>query len=293
MPKQFDGQTRETTKAAYLSYIADGLTHKQAITATAQALQMPRRRIADWAKRFDWETEATAEIGETREAYIRRLAKTAKVSETMIKLSMRVQELQDAGELPADTIQRIKSGETTQRKVLNAYDKQKQEEHAAYTVKRNLCLGVDPGIAFTGWGSVQRQPVDFKMIDSGVISTETELPIGTRLEIHYNEFRKLLKAQEPTLVCIESVFFNRNIKSALSTAQVIGVIELACIQQKIQTLQVKPQAVKAAVTGRGTVGKEQVKRCVNKLLGTQLTSPHEADASAAAIAGLLHRNALR
>lgn len=161
------------------------------------------------------------------------------------------------------------------------------------TTKRHLCLGVDPGIASTGWGIVQRKPTGFARLDSGVISTNAVLPIGTRLEIHFDGFKELLAEHAPTLVCIEAVFFNRNIKSCISTASVIAVIELACIQRGTPTLQVKPQAVKAAVTGRGTSAKEQVKRNVNKLLRTEITSSHEADAAAAAIAGLLHLNARR
>ena len=161
------------------------------------------------------------------------------------------------------------------------------------TTKRHLCLGVDPGIASTGWGIVQRKPTRFARVGSGVIDTEAALPIGTRLEIHYNAFQELLTEHEPKIVCIEAVFFNRNIKSCISTASVIAVIELACIQRNVPTLQVKPQAVKAAVTGRGTAGKQQVKRNVNKLLRTEITSNHEADAAAAAIAGLLHLNAIR
>lgn len=167
------------------------------------------------------------------------------------------------------------------------------ETPATYRTQRHICLGVDPGIASTGWAAVQRNPVDFKMLRSGVIETETVLPVGTRLEIHYNAFVKLLKAHAPTLVCIEAVYFNRNINSCISTASVIAVVELACIQQKIPTRQVKPQAVKAAVTGRGTAGKQQVKRNVNKLLSTEIRSNHEADACAAAIAGLLHLNTIR
>lgn len=161
------------------------------------------------------------------------------------------------------------------------------------TTKRNLCLGVDPGIASTGWGIVQRKPTGFQLIGSGVQNTKAILPIGTRLENHYNAFQELLTEHAPTLVCIEGVFFNRNISSCISTASVIAVIELACIQRGIPTLQVKPQAVKAAVTGKGRAGKQQVKRNVNKLLRTQIKSPHEADAAAAAIAGLLHLKAIR
>ena len=87
---------------------------------------------------------------------------------------------------------------------------------------------------------------------------------------------------------IEAVFFNKNISSCLSTASVIAVAELASVQASIPTFQVKPQAVKSAVTGVGTASKTAVKRMVNKLLAVEITSDHEADAAATAIAGLLH-----
>ena len=86
---------------------------------------------------------------------------------------------------------------------------------------------------------------------------------------------------------IESVFFNRNISSCISTASVIAIAELAAEQVSIPTLQIKPQLVKAAVTGTGNASKSAVKKMVNKLLGSNLRNGHEADAAAAAIAGLL------
>ena len=58
MPKQMDEQAVSNAKTAYLSYIETGLTHKQAITATAEAHDIPRRRVNDWANAFGWESEA-------------------------------------------------------------------------------------------------------------------------------------------------------------------------------------------------------------------------------------------
>ena len=80
----------------------------------------------------------------------------------------------------------------------------------------------------------------------------------------------------PTLVSIESVFFNENVSSCISTTSVIAVVELASVWLGIPTLQIKSQAVKSAV-----------KRMVNKLLRSEIRNGHEADAAAAAIAGLL------
>lgn len=91
----------------------------------------------------------------------------------------------------------------------------------------------------------------------------------------------------PDLVSIEAIFFNRNISSCISTASVIAIVELAAQQACVSTLQIKPQAVKSAVTGNGSAGKSDVMAFVNRLLNTEISRDHEADATAAAIAGLL------
>ena len=107
------------------------------------------------------------------------------------------------------------------------------------------------------------------------------------MNTHYATIRELLTEFSPDLVSIESVFFNKNISSCISTASVIAIAELAGVQASLPTLQILPQAVKSAVTGTGTASKTAVKQMVNKLLAVDITSDHEADAAAAAIAGLL------
>ena len=67
----------------------------------------------------------------------------------------------------------------------------------------------------------------------------------------------------------------------------IAIAELASEQMGIPVLQIKPQAVKSAVTGTGSASKSAVKRMVNKLLAADIRDGHEADVVAAAIAGLL------
>ena len=65
MPKQIDEQAVNTAHTAYNSYMTEGMTHKQAITATAEALEIPRRRLNDWANQFDWQTNAPVSEGST------------------------------------------------------------------------------------------------------------------------------------------------------------------------------------------------------------------------------------
>ena len=156
-----------------------------------------------------------------------------------------------------------------------------------YLTKNPLCLGLDPGIGNTGWASVRRTATGYRLTDSGIITTAATTPLGKRLDQHFVRLHNLLKTYTPDLVSIESVFFNRNISSCISTASVIAIAELAAEQVSIPTLQIKPQMVKAAVTGSGTASKPFVKKMVNKLLGSAIRNDHEADAAAAAIAGLL------
>ena len=156
--------------------------------------------------------------------------------------------------------------------------------------RKNTAFGIDPGIGNTGWALVERLPSGYCLLHSGVICTAARTPIGKRLDTHYSKITELLTEHTPATVVIESVFFNRNITSCISTASVIAVAELACEQSGIPTLQIKPQVVKSAVTGSGTASKQSVKKMVNKLLGANIASDHEADSAAAAIAGLLQQH---
>ena len=158
--------------------------------------------------------------------------------------------------------------------------------------KNNLALGIDPGIGNTGYAIVERLPSRYRLPRSGVIHAPTHAVLGERLDMHYKVVRELLTEYSPDLVCIESVYFNRNITSCLSTAGVIAICELASVQAGISALQIKPQLAKRAVTGTGTASKRYVNRIVNRLLRvSEIQNHHEADAAAIAITGLLHQSA--
>ena len=156
-----------------------------------------------------------------------------------------------------------------------------------YITKHPLCLGIDPGIGNTGWALVRRTATGYRLTDSGVITTLPRLSLGKRLDQHFTRLHEILKTYTPDLVAIEAVYFNRNISSCISTASVIAIGELSVSQVGIPVVQVKPQALKAAVTGNGTASKAAVKKMVNTLLKTTISNAHEADAAAAAVAGLM------
>jgi len=156
--------------------------------------------------------------------------------------------------------------------------------------KHKLCLGIDPGIANTGLAIVSRDLVGkFQVVDYGCIKTASSNGEGSRYTVIYSEISKLLIANTPNIVAIERVFFNKNVSSALTTHGAVAICQLSAAQIGIESVLLKPQAVKAAI-GFATADKAKVKQMVAKLTGAKIRSAHANDAVAVAIAGLLtHR----
>ena len=92
-----------------------------------------------------------------------------------------------------------------------------------------------------------------------------------------------------SVIAIENVFFNQNVSSAISTGQVIGAVSVAGAKHGVKVVSITPQKAKAAVGAGGHANKAQVKRFVQKVceMETSITSDHEADAIAIAMAALL------
>lgn len=157
----------------------------------------------------------------------------------------------------------------------------------AYKTKSERCLGIDPGLANCGWAVVHRSTSKYRLIASGCLDTPKSETLGKRLASIYAGICQILAEHAPDVVCIEAVYFNKNVSSCISTAQVIATVELASAHAEIKTGQVKPQTVKAATGMGGKASKEQVNRMVNRLLSAEIANGHESDAAAAAIAGLL------
>ena len=151
-------------------------------------------------------------------------------------------------------------------------------------VMRTL-IGIDPGLAATGWGVVRFDGSRFFHVAHGVVRTEAEFPLSERLLIIHNALRKLLAKYGPTEAGVEELFFARNASSAMQVAHARGVVLLALGQRGIPVECYSPQHVKQAVIGRGKADKVQVQRLVSVVLGLEeIPSPdHAADALAVAI----------
>ncbi len=148
-----------------------------------------------------------------------------------------------------------------------------------------MIIGIDPGLASTGYGLITAAGSRMRCVDYGVISTEASLAQGERLLIIFDRLTALLKTYQPAAAGIETLYFAKNVTSALSVSEARGVTLLALTQAGIPIFQYAPNAIKKAVTGIAQAEKQQVQLTVQLLLGLK-TIPrpdHAADALAAAI----------
>jgi crossover junction endodeoxyribonuclease RuvC len=153
-----------------------------------------------------------------------------------------------------------------------------------------IVLGVDPGTEVTGYGVVRGDgPVNAVLVECGIIRTTPREPLPARLHSIYEGVSELLDRHKPDVVCIEDVFYARNVRTTVTLGHARGVILLAAQQRSATIRELSPTAIKKAVAGTGHGTKEQVQFMVTKLLRLK-SAPKPADAAdgvAAALAFLM------
>lgn len=148
-----------------------------------------------------------------------------------------------------------------------------------------IVLGIDPGLASTGYGVVQRDGGRLRALDGGVIETRPQLSLERRLTLLHARLTELLGAHACEAVALKSLYFGSNAHSAFAVGQARGVCMLVAGQHDLACASYTPQQIKAAVCGSGRAGKEQVARMVSALLGLASVpgSDHATDALAVAV----------
>lgn len=127
-------------------------------------------------------------------------------------------------------------------------------------------LGIDPGIARTGWAVIEGSNSKVKAIAYGCIETEASRNTSKRLAEIHKEVISIIKKYSPEMLAIEELFFNTNAKTAFVVGQARGVILLAAEQKLIPNFIYTPLQVKVAITGYGRAEKEQIGKMVKTLL---------------------------
>jgi crossover junction endodeoxyribonuclease RuvC len=146
-------------------------------------------------------------------------------------------------------------------------------------------LGLDPGLACTGYGIIDSGASRLVHVTHGVISTPADMATGERLLCIYDSLAALIDQYAPGEAGIENLFFSKNITSAIPVAQARGVALLLFSRRALAVGDYPPPVIKRAVVGYGRAEKHQVQELVRFLLGLkEIPRPdHAADALAAAI----------
>ncbi len=156
-------------------------------------------------------------------------------------------------------------------------------------------LGIDPGLSRCGYGCVEARRSGPHAIAIGVLRTAPSDPLPVRLAELQREIRGLLVEFRPAVVAIERVFFQVNVRTAMSVGQASGLAMAEAVAAGCDVAQYSPNEVKLAVTGDGAADKVQVQRMVQTLLrlAAPPTPADAADAAALALCHLAHAPSAR
>jgi crossover junction endodeoxyribonuclease RuvC len=153
-------------------------------------------------------------------------------------------------------------------------------------------LGIDPGLSRCGYGCVQAASgrTRARAVAVGVLTTPPSSPLPERLAELQRELRALIAELRPAVVAVERVFFQVNVRTAMSVGQASGLAMAEAVNAGCEVAQYSPNQVKEAVAGTGNASKEEIERMVQTLLGidTPLRPVDAADAVALALCHLAH-----
>lgn len=156
-------------------------------------------------------------------------------------------------------------------------------------------LGIDPGLAFTGFGIVDSVDNRIKLVTYGVIETCSKDSHSNRLTKIYDDLSAIIDKFKPNEAGMETLFFAKNAVSAMGVAEARGVVTLCLAKHGILCGEYTPNQIKQSVTGTAAADKKLVEKCVKILLGLEKEPKpdHASDALAGAITHLNFSSVLR
>ena len=154
-------------------------------------------------------------------------------------------------------------------------------------------LGVDCGSECTGYGVVESDGSEHRLVDSGEIHVSRRLPLQQRLVLIARQLREVIHQYQPAVAAVEGVFTHANMGTALKLAHVRGVVLLTAAECGLEVVEYSPQRVKNQLSGYGRAEKGQVRRMVEVLLKAPSGSIAGEDASDALAVALCYALELR
>ena len=155
-----------------------------------------------------------------------------------------------------------------------------------------IVLGIDPGLANTGWGVVEMRSGVCRARAYGCIKTKADTPLDQRLNTIFCGIAQVICRYEPEEMAIEKIFFGQNTKSAIATAHARAAAMIPAAQANMGVGEYTPLQIKQAIVGNGHADKLQVTYMVRNVLALDHDPKpdHCADALAAAVC---HANLIR
>ena len=157
--------------------------------------------------------------------------------------------------------------------------------------QERIILGIDPGLANTGWGVIEQRGARLSCLAYGCVATPASMELSRRLAKIHEQIGAVIERFGPTCVGIETVWFGQNITAAFATGQARGAALVACANAGLEVGEFSPKQIKLAVVGAGGAEKTQVQYMVKQLLSLdrEPKPDHAADALAAAICYTTHQ----
>ncbi len=145
-----------------------------------------------------------------------------------------------------------------------------------------IVLGIDPGLAMTGWGVVEYTSRCIRPISFGIVKTNAKDRLADRIHTLAEDVASIAIKYKVEICSMEDIYFAKNISSAVPVAKVIGALTFKLMDMGIRVEYFSPLQIKLAVTGTGTADKHQVQEMVRLQLGLKsIPRPdHAADALA-------------
>ena len=154
-----------------------------------------------------------------------------------------------------------------------------------------IILGIDPGLATLGYGVIEADNQNRRLIQFGTLTTPAGQPLPQRLRAIYQGMNQLMDIYQPEDVAFEELFFSKNITTGMAVSAARGVALLAVVQRTENLYEYTPMQIKQAVTGYGGADKHQVQQMVKMLLKMKDIARPDDAADALAVA-LTHANSM-
>jgi crossover junction endodeoxyribonuclease RuvC len=142
-------------------------------------------------------------------------------------------------------------------------------------------LGIDPGVGRVGFGIIEKAS-ECLVVDYGTITTP-KVERQERLSKIHSEILNLIQTHKPDLMALEKLFFNKNLKTAMSVGEAVGVILLAAHQESLPIYEYTPLQVKEVLAGSGRAKKSEIKGML-ELFFNQKIKGHDDASDALAVA---------